>query len=815
MRLYKFVASLAITLALVYGLDHRWEVGGSPIPPLGRFLDPFQGFWHNLEPAAPHREASLSIPGLQAAVTVSFDSLNIPHIFAPDEASLYFAQGYITAQSRLWQMEFQTHAAAGRVSEITGPGPQNAVLDYDRGQRRLGLVFGAVKAQQAFEGNPQTRAMVEQYTAGINAYIQSLHYADLPFEYKLLHYAPEPWSNFKCALLLKSMAQSLNLDDKDMEMTTALKAFGLDNVELLYPDREAVSDPIVDKPGGWKFNPVTLDSVPSALPPELIGIKKLPHADPTTGSNNWAVSGSKTASGAPLLCSDPHLNLSLPSLWYCIQLSAPGVNTLGASLPGAPGVIIGCNDSVAWGETNAQRDLEDWFKITFQDKTHAKYMLDGNWVDTKKVVESFKVRGTEVFYDTVLYTHWGPVTYDETYHPESNQKYYAFRWISHDASNEFLAFYKLNRAHNYADYMAALDHYEAPAQNFVFASTAGDIAMRVQGKYPVRRALEGKFVMDGTRSANGWQAFIPFDQNVMDKNPARGFVSSANQIPADATYPYYITGNSFEAYRNRRINTLLAGMQHVTPADMMKMQTDNFNMPASEGLPYFLKALDSMKLSPTEKKARDLLASWNFINDKTSEGASYFECWFDHLTPMLWDEMTRIAISYPTTYQTLYLLKQNPALPFFDIQGTPEKETAKEVLQKAFVKSVAYVEAWKKEHGSARVDWGDYKDGYVGHIMRVPALGVHVKAGGNHDIINAHSRTHGPSWRMITSLEKSGVKMWGIYPGGQSGNPGSAHFKDMLQPWVDGQYFPIPFLRSSATQDQAISFTTQLNPVQP
>ncbi len=287
--------------------------------------------------------------------------------------------------------------------------------------------------------------MVEKYTEGVNAYIKSLHYKTLPFEYKLLDYKPEPWTTLN-APLLKYMAQTLNIDDKDMEMTNALKLFGPEMIEVLYPDRENVGNPIVDNSGGWKFRIDLSDTIPMAVPQELIAITKLSEHDPTTGSNNWAVSGSKTATGSPILCGDPHLNLNLPSLWYSIQLNAPGVNTMGASLPGTPGIVIGCTDSIAWSLTNAQRDLVDWFKITYQDNSRSKYLLDGEWVDTQKVIEVFNVRDRGPFADTVLYSYWGPVTYDRNFMPNNNHSEYAFRWISHDPSNEVTAIYKLNRA---------------------------------------------------------------------------------------------------------------------------------------------------------------------------------------------------------------------------------------------------------------------------------------------------------------------------------------------------------------------------------
>src|SRR5687768_8578819 len=333
MKLAKFLTSLVITLLLIYLMDRGWTIGSVSIPPLGKFLDPYHGFWKNVEPTGYQGKKQLVLPGLKEPVTIVYDSLLIPHIFAANNDDLYLAQGYITAMHRLWQMEFQTHAAAGRVSEIVA---SDAVLNYDRRQRRLGMVYGAQQALKSMEEHPA----VIQYTKGVNLFIQSLDYTDLPFEYRLLNYYPEPWTNLKCALLLKNMAQTLNMGDKDIEMTNALALYGKSMVDLLYPDSENTGDPVVEKPGGWNFTRVSIDSIPMALPDQLVGVKKAPGEDPTTGSNNWAVAGSKTYTGHPMLAGDPHLQLSLPSIWYAVQLTAPGINCMGASLPGVPTIII-------------------------------------------------------------------------------------------------------------------------------------------------------------------------------------------------------------------------------------------------------------------------------------------------------------------------------------------------------------------------------------------------------------------------------------------------------------------------------------------
>jgi len=797
MKFTRFAIFLLLTTAIIYSLNRSW---GS-VPALGKFLDPFHGFWQNAE-SGPGINPEVELDGLGATVAVFYDSMLIPHIYAANDNDLYFAQGYVTAQHRLWQMEFQTHAGAGRISEIIG----DAALDFDRTQRRLGMMYASENALRSMESDPVAKEIVTNYTRGINAYIATLDYEDLPLEYKLLDYSPEPWTPVKCAILLKNMAKTLNMGEKDMEMTNALKLFGKETIDLLYPDREDVGDPVVDNAGNWKFKPLTIDSFPLAVPEGLTSVRRVDKPDKDVGSNNWALHGSKTRTGSPLLSNDPHLSLSLPSIWYAIHLSSPTVNVMGASLPGAPAVISGFNDSIAWGMTNAQRDLVDLYKIQFRDEKRDEYLSDSVWKPARKVVEEIRIKGKPSFFDTIVYTHHGPVTYDQSFHAGDERNSYAFRWLAHDPSDEVIAFHRLNRAKSHAGYMDALDYFAGPAQNFVFASVRGDIAMRVQGKFPLRRSEEGKYVLDGTRTAFEWQAFIPNAHNVTYKNPARGFVSSANQYPVDSTYPYYITSTSYEAYRNRRINAVLGKLTEAGPEDMMRLQFDTYNLKAAESLPVFLQALDTSSFNDKERTAYQVLRGWNFYNDPDSEGASYYEAWWDALRPLIWDEMDRnkYLLDFPTTFTTIKLIKENPGLSFFDIQATPEKETAPDVLRKAFVLGVQDIEKWKSEkHKGPR--WADFKDTYIGHLLRQEGLSVHVQHGGNHDIVNASSRTFGPSWRMVVSLEKTGLRAWGVYPGGQSGNAGSPYYSNMIEMWGQGTYFSLPFGDSTTISKRIIA----------
>ena len=791
MKFFKFLIAVTITTVLAIALNTKFN----KVPPLGKFLNPASGFWHTATAVSETPSEILELPGLHAPVQITYDQYLIPHIFAQNNHDLYYAQGYVAAYHRLWQMEFQTHFAGGRISEIVG----SVALDLDRTARRKGMVYAAQNSLNEMIKIPSINEAVQAYSEGINSYINALNYGDYPIEYKLLDYAPEAWTPLKSGLLLKYMANSLNFHERDLQNTNAIQVFGRETFDILYPDYENSTDPIVEKPGNWNFEPVIRELADDGSVSELIDRELVPQPNPNNGSNNWAVGSSKTKSGHPILSNDPHLGLNLPSLWFVVQLNSPDVNVLGASLPGSPNVIIGYNDSIAWGVTNAQRDLVDWYKIQFKDDTKAEYLLDSQWVKSKVVIEEIKIRDEESYYDTVFYTHFGPVMFDDKFHPDSEKKFYALRWIAHDPSEEALAFYKLNRANNHADYMEALDYFTSPAQNFAFASASGDIAMRVQGKYPNKNKEEGKFLLDGTTLAHDW-TFIPNAHNVMYKNPERDFIASANQYPADSTYPYYVHASSFENYRNRRINNVLRTIEKASPQSMMTLQNDNYNLKAAESLPTFLSALDSIKMDAVEVTAFNQLAGWDYFNNVSSIGASYYERWWDILFPMIWDEMyeSKVSLARPTTYTTINLIKEKPNFNLFDILSTTEREDAKTVLIKSFRQMAAEMAELAEKDGKS-IEWSNFKDTYIKHFLNIAPLGsYHIPIGGNHGIINATSADHGPSWRMIVELDPKGPKAYGIYPGGQSGNPGSFFYDNFIDSWALGNYIT---LQLSATAD--------------
>ena len=778
------------------------------VPPLGKFLDPMDGFWANAESGISIPQ-TFSIDKVQKPVHILYDDMLVPHIFSEQEDDLYIAIGYVHAYHRLWQMEFQTHAAAGRLSEIVG----DITLDMDRGQRRKGMTFGA----KNFVDNLDQRStkIIELYAMGVNSFIDQLSYETYPFEYKLLDYKPEKWTSFKSGLLYKYMSDMLNSSEKDLENTNFKSAYGKALLDLIYPDVDNYQDPVIDKPNSWDFEPLVKGNQETDQN-ETVAMKLLPTPHPNNGSNNWAVGPSKSASGNPILCNDMHLSLYLPSLWFYNQLNCGEMNVFGHSLPGIPMVITGFTDSIAWGFTNAQRDLVDWYKIEYEDANRDKYLLDGKFVSTTKKIEEIKIRDDDTFYDTIAYTVFGPVTYDHSFRSNSRKKGYARRWLDHDASDAFQMFYTINKAKSFDDYMDALDYFSSPAQNVLFASVKGDIAHRVQGKYPLNNYEEGKFLKDGTKSSNNWTQFIPNEHNAFWKNPERGFVSSANQHPADSTYPYYVTAKSYESYRNRRINDVLRADDQVTIDDLKNLHFDNFGMKASESLPFMIESLNGADLSAIEKDIIAQLEKWDYFYNTETAQAVYYDIWFNKLYMSIWDEIKSsldndIALKYPTDYSTINLMKMYPDLTFFDNKLTDTKESIKDLMLLSFREMIIEIEKLKNE---GEISWAEFKGTYVGHQLRIKPLGFYnLIAGGNGgDVVNATGANHGPSQRIIIELDPAGVKAWGHYPGGQSGNPGSIYYDNMVEAWASGQYFDLLFMSKPDTNHSRIIFSQTITP---
>ncbi len=811
MRVVPFVISSVVTVGMVWALNKPW---GETLPmPAGKFLSPQQGFWQNAEPADQSFNTELIFKNLKGKAEVIFDDRLVPHVFAENDEDLYFVQGYLHAKFRLFQMDLQTKAAAGRASEIAGI----KAINFDKGQRRLGMVYAAENALQEIETDSISKKLFSSYTKGINAYIKTLTTATLPLEYKLLNLEPEVWSNLRSALLLKMMAKTLSGEtEHDLANTNSKNFFSTDVFKMIYPEVPDSLVPIIpagtvfDKPGIVPIKPIDADSIYFSKKDTMPARPEV-EQDKTNGSNNWVVAGSKTQSGSPILCNDPHLELTFPSIWYEIQLVTPTSNTYGVSLPGSPFVIIGFNDSISWGVTNAQRDVKDYYEIKFKDITKKEYWFDGEWKKTILREERIKVKGGSDVLDTVAYTLFGPVLFDESFsNGQSQKRNLAVRWMAHDPSNEGKTFYKLNRAHNYDEYEDAIKSFNCPGQNFIFASHSGDIAIWQQGKFPARWDMQGQYVMPGQDSSYLWQGYIPQAENPHIKNPVQGFLQSANQRPADSTYPYFIPGTYVTA-RGITIYNKLSAMNGITPQDMMKLQFDYFNSLAEDAKGILLKYIKENALNSEEKKYLDIFKSWDLMASPDSKGQTVYQGWLDSLEKEIWlDEITQVnpAAYIPEEQTLIELLIKDSTMNFIDNINTPVKETLFDAVTNAFRKASSF---FKTKEADGGIEWLKINKPGVYHVSDasksnlLPFARTNLHVGGFGNIVNAVKGSHGPSWRMIVHLTKP-IEAYGVYPGGQSGNPGSKFYDDYVGKWAEGKYNLLWFMRDGDRNDAKVKW---------
>jgi penicillin amidase len=850
----KPVATAAGLLALLILLDARM----GPMPAAGGFFNPFSGFWANAEGGHP-RDLRLQAPGLDETVTIVFDKRQVPHIFAQNSHDLFFAQGYVTARDRLWQMEIQTWSAAGRLAEILGP----KLIDHDLFQRRLGIPLAAGQALELAKKDPEAWLALQAYADGVNAWIAGLDPEDYPLEYKLLEYAPSHWSPLNTMLLIKHMQWTLSAMPDDLPMTNTLAKLGRDFTARYYPQRRADVPPVI--PPGTLWGAGTADSGTGASGPPLglsVGPVRpsflLPGSDtaqaaaapatprpvrspvdtapvppkaapaspardakplpvplksptPGNGSNNFVVAGSRSLGGYPLLANDPHLDLGLPSIWYEVQLSSPGISVYGVSMPGAPAVTIGFNHKIAWGLTNGNDDVFDWYRITFKDSTLGEYLHGGHWKPTRKVVEAIKVRDGETLLDTVFYTHQGPLVLKSQEQPwtRNTPALHALRWLALEPSDEVLAFVRMMKSRNLEDFSAALEPFQSPSQNFAFASIYGDIAMFHHGRFPRKWNGQGRFTMDGSEPGNDWSGWQPRAADPSARNPAQGWLFSANQSPADSTYPNYLGSGFADGQRAKRLGQLLSDADSLTPESAFGILMDDYDLHAAEVLPLLLDRIARLPLAKPDSAARKELAAWDFHHAPGQRAPALFDRWWKLLYRSVWiDEFGGDSIHYqwPNKDRTRRMIQEEPDADWFDDITTSARETLGTLAARSFREACAQV---READGRSR-PWSAHRPVRIRHLARIDAFGsAPIATGGCADCVNALKATHGPSWRMVVALEG---KPWGygIYPGGQSGNPGSPHYGEFIADWAAGRYYKLSFFDGPGSQAGESSYRMSL-----
>lgn len=796
-RWFSFTASLLTLALLTYALGTRH--GNLPAP--GPFLNPFEGFWQLAGEEEGVRLVLLEHENLSQPVKVLFDDRNVPHIFAENMGDLFFAQGYVMAGLRLWQMDFLVRATSGRLAEVVGP----VALPSDRMHRRKGFPRGAERNLAMVLSHPETHLMLEQYTAGVNAHIAGLSARKLPLEFKLMGYEPEEWTPLHTQYILMAMTDDLAGGTPQAGLTRTLALMGQDFLDTFYPDVPAYLDPVIPLETRFDFLPVVPEPPAEPFVPTILrrhpgpandfisvnfsatsASGKYAAPDASVGSNSWAVSGQLTNSGRALLANDPHLSMTLPAIWTEMQLHIPDFNLYGVALPGIPGIVIGYNEHMAWGKTNSGADLLDIYEMTFKDESRSHYLFDGEWHAVTHRIETYKIRGESDITDTIRYTRHGPIA--ETGH--------ALRWIAHYPSNPFRAYQGIYRSRNLEEFLQAIRYYDYPPQNFTYADTDGNIALIHNGSFPLRWHGQGRLISDGSDPAYEWHGWVPRDHLPASINPERGFVSSANQIPAGPDYPYYLGWRFATFERGSRINDLLSGSEGLSLDDMKAFQLDTYHYRAAVMVPFLIGMIDATAFGSPEQALLERMAGWDFHYDADRTEPVIFQAWWRNLYRMIFDDLyDKGRVTFPQSDQVVHLMITRPELHWFHrpVNGVPM--SLEEKVRRSFAE--AFRES-RDENGEL-LTWSQQNSAIINHLARIPGLGRTHPSDGSALSLKVVSGQHGASWRMVVSMDER-PKGFGVYPGGQSGNPGTKSYDAFVPTWLEGGYFEHRFFRD---QDEA------------
>ncbi len=828
-------ASSTVALAsLLLGAGATWlgAFGVGTVPPVGRLLSPAVGLWTAARDDLP-REAVGRIPGLTDDVDVRYDQRSVPHIFAATDLDAVRAMGYVVARDRLFQLELQARAGEGTLTELVG----DAALSVDQETRRLGMPRAAEQRWATADTTGQLGRVLMAYAEGINAYRAALPVSQYPVEYKLLNRAPREWQPVHSLHLFNRMGFTLAHNPVELRLLRARALIGDRAARDLFDSDSPVQEPIqpngratprdallaLTPPGNGDTLAVRLLSLlrqPDAIPasPLQFARDRADHAaDAEThtsrafASNNWAVGPARSANGHALLAGDPHLELTLPSIWYEVHLVVPGVLDVGGvTIPGLPGVTIGYTRDFAWSFTNTGADVMDFWQESVNDaRTPSLYQLDGamvRFVDTR--IELYRnKRGDVIAVDTVYYTHRGPM------HRQGTQ-WLSMRWTVLEAGEELLGFFagiKATDASAFLDSMAR--YYKAPAQNIIVADTAGTIAIRSTGMYPIRAdSARGMDIRDGRTRATDWIGVRTVAQYPQSVNPAQGYLASANQQPVDPQRdPLYLGVDShFEIWRALQINRLLRADSAMTPERMGRLHTDPGSVRADRLMPYLLYAARAQMRNGDStaslRHAEALLARWDRRYTRDNTAAVLFEAAIRQTSTMLYDELlapaTGTAASLPSESRLLQLFADSTNVWWDDRRTADTREIRDVVVARAL--ATAYDSLTKQYGNPAETPWTWSRVAHARprHVLGLegfsaPPTPIDGGRGTLNPSVGSRRATFGASWRMVADLGPV-PQIRAVYPGGQSGNPGSPRYLDRLAMWGNGQLDSVRTPRTAA-----------------
>ena len=747
----------------------------------------------------------LTVNAVKSEVTVRRDARSIPYIEAKTDDDLYFVQGYVTASDRLWQMELLRRVARGETAEIFG----NVALEEDKRYRRFG--FATIAEKSLSELSPQLRSALDNYARGVNAYIATLDDNTLPVEFKILQFKPRQWTAADSVVIGKILADALSTTWRNDLMRASIQSLPKEkfadltnqvtpyDVILFGKDRSEPGASVAGQKAtlfSTNWSPTYAggsDTIATIEKEERLRADSLKmvglYAEELAASNNWVISGKRTADGKTLLANDPHLAPSAPGIWYLAHLSTPTMRVSGVTIPGAPGVILGHNEHIAWGATNVGPDVQDLYIETTEPRVARKEKINvrTNLMKSDTSSVDFEVQETRN----------GPIIFSES------GKTYSLKWTALDPKNlEFEAFFNLNRARNWDDFKNALKTYGGATQNFVYADAKGNIGWYAAGRIPIRRKGDGSLPYDGTTKDGDWVGFIPFDELPHLYNPRSGLIVTANQRIVGTDYKYtQMSRDAAPPWRARRIYDELSTRKKITMDDVRDVMYDAKNIPLAN------LANQIVKLNAASAETLAIFKDWDGRMTRDSRGA------------LLANEIRTCLANK--------IAEENKPAPAFLIRERVLDWAVRDQTARWLPSGFAnYTELIKSCEASSRASFADpkrfgsdasnwtwgrvFQSRFPHPLAAAPLIGAQfivpaVPIDGSGQTPNVGSAV---SMRHIASPGNWDATRH-VIPLGQSGDPKSVHFKDQFDAWRTGTPAIFPFTRSAvATAAKSVTVIT-------
>jgi penicillin G amidase len=786
---------------------------------LGLMFVAYALVWWVIRRSLPTLDGSVTLPVLKQSVTVDRDQWGRPWIRANSLEDLVAAQGYVMAQDRLWQMDLLRRASAGELSEIFG----DVAFEVDKENRTLGMRVAAERA--AADSAPEIRGLLDAYASGVNQYIDR-RAKRLPIEFLALGYKPRPWTAADTYLISLYMYKTLTSTWKEkLNRQWIVQKVGGDRARDLFVEDSPLDHFIVGGEAvGARSDAArrTTQTLTPLLPPGTYAPPFAPHewndaeaflaqfddeSSEIIGSNNFVVSGAHTASGKPLLANDTHLGLGVPCIWYLVHLTAPGWNVEGFALPGAPMVIIGHSDRIAWGFTNSNADVQDLYAETFDPANALAYHVNGAWRTAEVRRETIHVRGkADVAMDVVVTRH-GPIVYRET--ASEGGRAYALRWTALEPGGLDFGFPFLGRAKNWNEFIETTKHIAGPGQNTIYADVDGNIGFTIPARIPIRVNGNGALPVPGDNDDHEWKGYIPFDELPRALNPPEGIIATANARTVGPGYKYYLSDRQAGPYRTERIYELLLGRTGLTPADCNAVQNDVLSLPNRFLAQQIVAAARVAKAK--NPRAEELIAKldgWDAEARAASPETTFVEytrnaLFHNLLAPLLGARVTDYELWEPeSVYGNVWwrdkvflenVLRARPPVWLPKAYGTYDELIAASADQAA-----TELEKETNSTDPTAWEWGRlhrldmiHPLGRSGLLHTLLSIGPYP-SNGTVDTVRAMGMGHGPSMRLVVDLANFDDSLMEITTG-ESGQFSSPYYKDEFPEWFAGRGIPAPF----------------------